>query len=255
MARRMVKEKAGNTSEDSMPRAPRVLSGGHYESREDEARKRIGLNPGDMNGVPSITNRIKRAFGTVDAAVEALAGDDSPDAQRFMAKYRSISESDRNRLELEEIVVASGLTARRFVEVAAGAVMQESGDVTRIMVAMSQPAVTQATIDAATRQVPIVNREGETVGWTYGDVKAQELFHKATGFLPTPKGATTTINLNQLNAPAAQAGQEEKCLPPQSMDAYLLELQNVIRPNKELPALSSVVPIGADDSEYVDVEV
>lgn len=255
MARRKAKENPENSSTDSKPILPRVLSGGHYESREDEARRRLGITREMMDGVPSITSRIKRAFGTVEAAIETLRGDDSADAQRFMARYRSISESDRERLELEEIVVAAGLTVRRFVEVAAGAVMQESGDVTRIMVAMSQPAVTQATIDAATRTVPIVDREGEVVGYTYGDVKAQELFHKATGFLPMPKGATTTINLNQLNAPASSSMPEEKCLPPQSMDAYLLELQDVIRPNKELPAMASVVPIGADDAEYVDVEM
>jgi hypothetical protein len=231
------------------------VSDGHSLDRNAEARKRLGLKKGDMDGVPSVTARIVRGAGSVDLAIEALAGDESEDAQAFTEKWQSLSESDRARVSLEEVFTAAGLTARRFVEVVTGALMQQSGDVTRMMVAVAQPKVTQATIKAATESLPIMDATGEVRGWTNGDVKAMEMFHKATGFLPTPKGAQTTINLQQLNQ-TAQVGagdDDESADAPQSMDDYLMELQDVIRP-KELPAPKpEPMPVNAPQVDYLEV--
>ena len=213
-----------------------------------------------MQGVPSITANIVRAVGSVDLAIEALRADDSEEAQDFIEKYDGLSKSDQKLLKLEEIFTAAGLSARRFVEVVTGALMQQCGDVTKMMVAVSQPKVVEATIFAATDRKPIFNPvTGELMTYTNGDVKAMELFHKATGFLPTPKGANTTINLNQLNQTAQlNAGEDEDDEPVelQSMDAYLLELQDVLRPQLPAPtAPSSVIPVNAPQLDYIDAEV
>ncbi len=211
-----------------------------------------------MAGVPDVTRNIVRACGSVYHAVEALRSDDSEDAQSFIAKWDILSPSDRKRLRLEEVFTAAGISARRFVEVLTGALMQQCQDVTKMMVAVAQPKVIQSTIKAATDQVPIVamNAIGvmKVVGHTNGDTKAMEIFHKATGFLPTPKGSNTTINLNQLNQTAnMESGDEEPEL--QSMDEFLMEIQDVIRP--QLPAPSPAIPQLAHvpDIEYLETEV
>lgn len=203
-------------------------------NRGAEARKRLGITPEDMVGVPQITHLLKNASGGIPACIEALRGDDSEDALIFIAKWDAITESDRARLTIEEICVAAEIGTRALVGAVTVALMQQSQDATKIMVLTSQPRVVQATIDAATREEPIMNREGEIVGYRSGDVKAQDIFHRATGFLPTPKGAT--INLNQLNQTAQLPEPEEGCDPPPSADDFLLEIQSAIRPDKQLEA-------------------
>lgn len=217
-----------------------------------------------MEGVPDVTANIVRACGSVHNAIQALRSDDSEDAKSFILRYESVGPSDRRRLTLEEFIVAAGLSSRRFIEVLTGALMQQCQDVTKMMVAVAQPKVIQATIKAATDQVPITAYDPilechKVVGYTNGDTKAMEIFHKATGFLPTPKGSNTTINLNQLNQTANMGGGDDDDDSPgdlQSMDEYLIELQDVIRPPKSLSApVENVIPASFPDVEYVDAEV
>jgi len=216
-----------------------------------------------MGGVPDVTANIVRACGSVQNAVQALRSDDSEEAQGFIEKYDSIAGSDRSRLGLEEIFTSCGITARRFIEVLTGALMQQCQDVTKMMVAVAQPKVIQATIKAAIDQVPIVaDVDGEriVVGHTNGDTKAMEIFHKATGFLPTPKGSNTTINLNQLNQTANMGGGGDDDgkgdIELEDMDDYLLEIQDVVRP--QLPAStapSCEIPAIMPEIEELEIEV
>jgi hypothetical protein len=208
-----------------------------------------------MIGVPNVTALIVSGAGTIQAAIEALRGDDCPDSQSFIGLYDRVSVSDRARLSVEEIFTVSGLSARRFVEIVTGALMQRSEDVTKMMVSVAKPQVVQATIKAAIDSLPILDITGRVVGHTNGDIKAMEIFHKATGFLPTPKGST--INLNQLNQ-TAQLGKgddDEDCEPPQSADEYLMEIADVLRPKVLAAPPDSVMPINAPQIEYVDIEV
>jgi hypothetical protein len=225
-------------------------------NRKQYAEKRAGLKPGDMDGVPNVASRIVRGAGSMDNAIEALRGDDSENAKLFIAKYDSITESDRRRLTIENIFTAAGLTAREFVEVVTGALMQQGEDTSRMIVAMAKPKVMESTIKAATDCVPITDREGEIVGYSNGDVKAQELFHKITGAIQMPKGSTTNIYANQANQTVVQGRDDEddsEELP--SMDSYLMELQDVIRPQLPAPVEPSIMPVNAPEIEYVDVEV
>jgi hypothetical protein len=212
-----------------------------------------------LEGMPDVTTKVKQGAGSVKKAIEALRADDSEDAQSFLEKYDSVSESDRQRLKLEDFVAVSGLSARDFIETLTGALMQQCQDVTKMMVAVAQPKVIAATIKAATDQVPIVAfsqlmGKNIVVGKTNGDTKAMELFHKATGFLPTPKGSNTTINLNQLNQTANVGGSDDEGSELQSMDDFLLDMQDVLRP-AQLSAPAEIIPSHVPEIEYLDVEV
>ena len=142
--------------------------------------------------------------------------------------------------------------------------MQQCQDVTKMMVAVAQPKVIAATIKAATDEVPIVAYDVESgrmkmVGRTNGDTKAMEIFHKATGFLPTPKGSNTTINLNQLNQTANLSDGEGsgESAELQSMDEFLMEMQDVVQP-KALPSSTGpAIPalIETPEIEYLDADV
>jgi hypothetical protein len=239
-----------------------VLSDGHELKRTQEAHKRLGITAEDMDGVPRVTERLIRGAGSIENVIQALRGDDSEDSVKFIEKYDAVSVSDRTRLSIEEIFTAADIDARRFIETVTGALMQQSGDITQMMVAVAQPRVTEATIKAATESLPIVVQRGagsEIVGWTNGDVKAMEIFHKATGFLPAPKGAEITFNFDQRKQSAnfgKDSDDEGPCEPPQSMDDFLLELQDVTRERAlPAPAPDAVIPVNAPTIEYVDTEV
>lgn len=239
-----------------------MVSDGHKLDRSAAARKRLGITAEDMEGVPRVTEKIIAGAGSISAAVTALRGDESDDAQAFIQKYDSLSESDRGRVSIEDIFTATGLTARRFIEVLTGALMQQSADVTKMILSVSQPKVTAATVKAATDSVPITARNPETgddevVGWTNGDVKAQEIFHKITGMLPIPKGSQTVINMQQLNQSSAKEDDDDE-EELESMDSFLMGMQDVLRPQLPAPSAESVptlMPTNAPELEYIDAEI
>lgn len=252
--------KAGNTSKAL--KKPKIISSDrHRLTKREYAVKHLGLDESLMEGVPNVTPRIIRGAGSVDNAIEALRGDESEDAIAFMQKWDSISVGDRKYLTIEEIFTAAGLTAREFVEVVTGALMQQGEDSSRMIVAMAKPKVMESTIKAATDEVPItafIDGVNVVVGKTNGDVKAMEMFHKIAGNLQAPKGSTTNIYANQANQTVVQASKDDddgEELP--SMDSYMREIQDVVRPQLEasVPSSISTVPINAPEVEYLDAEV
>jgi hypothetical protein len=242
-------------SSDAKKRPPRIVSDGHRLDSAGAARRRLGITLGEMNGVPKVTDKIIAGAGSVAAAITALRGDSSPNAQSFISKYDGLSPSDIQRVTVEEIFTAAGLSAREFIETLTGALMQQSIDVTKMILAVSQPLVTTATVKAATDSQPIMGREGEIVGYTNGDIKAQEIFHKITGMLPIPKGSQTFINVNP--QPKPDDGEEDESPALESMDSFLMGLQDVLRPAPQLsaPTAPTLMPKNAPDFAYIDAEI
>jgi hypothetical protein len=219
-------------------------------NRAEQAKKRLGVTKEQLDGCRKITPLLREVGLTVERVCEILEGDGSDEAVAFVTRYRKISQSDRAYLSIEEICLAAGLTTRRLWEVIAGARLEQSQEAVKLMVAEAQPKVMAAAIKAATDSQPIVV-QGVIVGHTNGDMKATELIWKATGMLPTPKGATVAINLG--NQQQASDDDEPDEVPLQDMDSFLKGLQETItKPQlhapKDGPALSAPV-----EAEYIDV--
>lgn len=219
----------------------------------DAARKRLGLTPEKMADVPTVTDRLVTGTGSPGAVISILNGDDSDDARAFMHVYLSIPEEMRFKLTLEEIFTAAGLTARRFVEVVTGAMMQQAQDVSNMIVAVAMPTVSRALIKAATEEVPRYNKAGEVVGYYPPDMKAIELFGKMSGMLPTPKGSQTVINMGQFNQSSDKDDDGPASLEP--MDDFLMELQSVTRNQLPAPAVTIDAPRNAKAVEYKFAEL
>lgn len=224
------------------------------------------MTEAQLDSAPSITALVKRGAGSIADAVDVLRGDDSPEARAFLAKWDMVPASYRKNIRLEAYILAAGMTTRRFIEVLTGALLEHSTSVAKMVVAAAQPRVLESVVKAATDEQPIFGKDAQTgerivIGRTNGDVKAQELFLKGTGFLPTPKGSSTTINLQQTNQTANfEQPEKEAALPPPAMDAFLLELQDINQP-KALPSKSVMdtehVPVigSVPEAEYLDAEV
>lgn len=196
-----------------------------------------------------ITPLLREAGLTRERVFEILEGDDSPDSVAFIRKARSISDSDLPCLSLEEITIASGITTRRLWELIQGARLEQSHDAVKMLITENGPKVMAMAIKAATEERPIVGKDGEVVGWEYGDLKATELIWKANGTLPTPKG--TNIILNQQNNVIQP--EEEDELPLADMDSTLKDFQRITSmPQLEAPKAAVIVPV-IEEAEYVEV--
>lgn len=222
--------------------------------------KRLGVELDDWKKFPKIGSIVRNGCGSFAAAIAALEADDTEDARAVIEAWYSVSAFDRKKAGLEGIALAAGLTGRRFIEVLSGAIVQQAQDVSRLMLASAQPKVTKTTIRRATQRSPIMDREGNLLGYEEGDFKAMEMFHKITGAIPTPKGATNVFNIgtqigNDEPAQLGDGGDEPAEL--QTMDAMLMEMQDIIRPKALVASVPSIneVPINAPEVEYLGMDV
>ena len=255
---------SGNTANrkrSSKKRPPRpraeVLLNPRIETRREEARRRAGWTEElDKTPRPSISYFLKDI--TPDECIEALLCDDSPEALKFNALYNSLAPSDRGYLALEELAVLAGVNPRELVQTITGALYSQTHERQKAIVLRNQPKIVQKTIKLA-----LTNR----------GVKDRDMFHRATGFLPMAKGAQTTINLNQQNntnneAPAQPAlsmprvlqgitAESTGPLTVGSTDDFLLDMQNVVRPQLKAPIepVNSEVPVNAPELAVIEADV
>lgn len=217
--------------------------------RATQAKKRLGVKASEMVNVPRIEPSLRESGIDRDRVIEILEGDTSSDARQFLAKYRTISKSDRIYLTLEEMCVASGLSTRQLWEVISGARFQQSQDAIKLLVADSHPAVVRATIRAAEGKCIQVLPDGTRV-WASPDVKAQELLYRATGFVPMPKGSRTIFNLNQpqTGLPVEVDDEVEDELLPDADDVYKTIAAMAYAP-MQLEAPKETVPFVAEFEE------
>lgn len=224
---------------------------------------KLGLVEADVVNVPRIIPKVREAVGTIAEAIEIISGDDSPDSLAFMEKWNSLTPRQQedirlaqNSLWLEDVIVAAGLTGRRFMELLAGASYDHGEMMTSFYKSRHKLKVLQSTVKAATDEVPIMDKEGEVVGVSNGDVKAQELFFKLTGDIK-PSGGVVIGSNNQTANITTSAVVERT--PLQSMDSWLIELDEVRKPKQlgagvTVPMIPVEIPENAPVIEYLPIE-
>src|SRR5208337_11947 len=136
------------------------------------ARKRLGITPDQMRGVPVIRHILGHADGGLATALAALRLSDESEAHNFLDKYDSLSPSDRDLLTIEEIATAANLPAKRLLEMCVSALVEDGQSAGQIVAASYHPRVIQATARAALSP--------------WGD-KDRKTFLTGTGFMPRPE--------------------------------------------------------------------
>lgn len=118
---------------------------------------------------------------------QILAMSESPDALRVLAMYRRIPKGMSEHLPIEAFCVAAKYSPQALLGDITGILVRQGATASAIITAVNQARVVQKTVDMA------LTDEG------FSD---RELFHKATGFLPTPqKGIKVINNMPQQAAP------------------------------------------------------
>lgn len=193
------------SAEKSLKKIPVPNKHNDYRLRDQrtiEARKRIGITPQRMSGVPTISHLLECAEGGVAGCVAALRLSDDADAIRFLERFDSISTSDRTRLTIEEIATSAGVTTKNLLASTLLAVEYLGTSAARMATASFSAPVIQATANAA------INGKNATAN--------RKLFLSGSGFLPRPANREpgVFVNITNQNAAAARAMHEASEAPP-----------------------------------------
>lgn len=210
----------GKTSAKASGPAKKPSSKLDLRDRKTEALRRLGVTKEQMVGVPRITYMLEKAEGGLEQVIEALRASDEEEAVAFIAQLDDLSDSDRNRVSLEEIATAAGIRTIDLLGTATKALFQQSQTVAAIITATGHEGVVKKSLQMALQDKGVRDRE---------------MIHTATGFLPVPKG-TVILNQKTQIANFGDGGKDDEGGPamPESddcpeMDSDILLLQKTSR--------------------------
>lgn len=190
----------------------------------------IGVKDGDYLTVPQLTPIWKQANGGIAAVISALRSSNAPEARAFLNVYDTITKRAREVLFVEEIALAAKIPdLLAFRTIAIAAVCIDTEDAAKLMLASSRPELIAASLAQAVTKKGFADRE---------------LLLKASGTMPTPRGATVLIN----NAPQiAQSPDTPRYFSPEERLRAL---------HGESPALPApIVELPVVDADFTDVPV
>jgi hypothetical protein len=225
------------------------LTGKVKESERDRTIKAyliLGVDELAVKKQPQISAQlglIYRALSSKNMPLDPiyyLRASDSPDAHDIIDAYYGLATSLRKLLPLEAFCLKAGVTTYRAMELITITAMRFGLQSSAIIAHLTHPEVVQATVDDATGDNPDLR------------TAAQTLLHKATGFLPQPKGNKTNIVVTQ-NAQTSATAQTANVLapPPEATIRRLIDRFN--DGSHALPATTAVA-LPSEASEAIEVE-
>jgi hypothetical protein len=153
-----------------------------------------------------------------------LASSDHADARKVLQVYYSIPRNLRmNRsnhpiIPLEAYCVAANVSPLSILAILTGEIVRLGAQASTIIAAINHPRVVQKSVEMA------LTDEG---------IEDRNLLSKATGFLPTPKGSQTLVQVNTNATANAAAAPVTIAPPPEQTIRRLVDRFNDAR---ELPA-------------------
>jgi len=215
--------------------------------RSAAALAKLNVSESDVAVVPRVTPQIRiimaelRRMGREQKTETNVPSEpiyyvdcsDDPEARRFRESWYSVPKSWRKALPLEAYCAASGVSSVRLLSIIVSTVVRLSASASAILAAAYHPQVVRKTVEMA------LTDEGH---------EDRVVLHKATGFLPQPKGSSTTINVQQRNEQVSVAAIAAP--PPEQTIRRLADRLNAAKGLP--PAVPSALPIAdADDSSDI----
>jgi hypothetical protein len=128
-----------------------------------------------------------------------LETSDHPDAKKVLAVFYTTPKTLRRACPIEAFCISARVSPLRILEVITATCVRLGAQASNIVAAVNHPRVVQKTVEMA------LTDEG---------VEDRAMLHKAAGFLPTPKGAQTNIQVVQNAQTSAQAAAAAVPAPP-----------------------------------------
>ena len=179
-----------------------------------QALDRLGVTAEQMQGVPQISHLLKEAEDGLPQVLQALRFSVSDEAQAFVKKYDSLSETDRKSLRWEEIATAAGVDTLQLLGVATIALAQQGQTVAEIIAATGHPLMVKKTIQ---------------MGLSDAGVKDREMLHINRGWLPSNKGNSVVnrIQIANLSNPDSPANKVEVSGELPLMDDFIKDVHPI----------------------------
>jgi hypothetical protein len=167
-----------------------------------------------------------------------LASSDSPDAKKVMAKYHivgSVARGDKV-LPIEAYCVSAGVSPSTIFELLVAACVRFGAQACTIIAAVNHPRVVEKSVEMA------LTDEG---------IEDRMLLGKATGFLPTPKGSRTIVNVEANSSATANPQVLVAAPPPEQTIRRLVDRLNEAR---GLPPVVAPTLPAADAPRVIDID-
>ena len=215
----------------------------------DEIYTRLGITYEEVRDLPQITHEIRaivrylRARNRPSNPYYYLAASDSPDAQSVLSFYRKTHvNAHYGGVPIEAYCAAAKVSPSRILEIIAATAIRLGAQASSIVAATAMPAVVHKSVEMA------LTDEG---------IEDRILLSRATGFLPTPKGAQTNIQVTQNASAQAAAAALPPAIAP-SPESTIRRVVDRFNQNRALPPTSAVPfpePSGELAREPVSVEL
>jgi hypothetical protein len=139
------------------------------------ALKRLGVTEEQLNTAPPLTPLLKLAHGGIAQVLDAMRLSEDADLARFLAKYDSLSPTDRKIVPFEAVALAANLNTRALLGPIMYALQAQSVSLVKLLTLSSHPEVVKARIKYARMPAGHADRHA---------------LDTALGLLPSPRGAT-----------------------------------------------------------------
>lgn len=124
---------------------------------------------------------------------------DDPEARAVLDVYYTIPKYCRSVLPIEAYCLAASVSPLRVLELIVCACLRQGAQACSIIAAINHPRVVEKTVEMALTDDGVADRM---------------VLHRATGFLPSPAGAKTQINIQQNASASASAPVAIVAAPP-----------------------------------------
>lgn len=200
-----------------------------------------------MRGVPRISHLLDCASGGVEECINALRLSDDADACKFLETYDALSQSDRQRVSIEEIATAAGVGTKNLLAAT--------------LLAMDYVGTSQARMATSSFKAPVIAATANAAINGKNATANRKLFLSGVEFLPRPanRDPGVFVNITNQNAQAAKAMHEANETPEQIPTAPATVVPGYINAEEDLRSLHSdldsvpLLPSHVDPTDTAEV--
>jgi hypothetical protein len=216
---------------------------------------RLGVTEEQLRSTPQITPILKK-IGGAKIALDYLRASHDPDARKLIKLYDEMAPALNpgrggklclRSVPIEAYCIAAQLTTRRVLELIAGEVFEQSGQVSELLVRHNHVEVVQATLNRALEKPTVVKLSDGTervLAPPCGDA-ARKMIFQHSGFLPVPKTQVLHLHAKQGDAGSVST---VTALPP--IEDGVRRISD--RFNTQMPAPAMIAAPDPTDEEEED---
>lgn len=198
---------------------------------------KLGTSEESLRQSPRITPELRRIARALESASSNaprdpyyyLAASDAPEARAILTQREKLSPPHRKLIPIEAFCLAASISPLRILEIITATAVRLGAQASTIIAAVSHPRVVEKTVEMAL---------------TDGGESDRTTLHKATGFLPTPKGSQTVVHIaaNASANAAAAAPVVVQAPPPEHTIKTLVDRFNERRASLPAPTILELAP-------------